>query len=212
MDIVYISIALVVAYLLGAVPTAVWVGKRFYNKDVRQFGSGNAGATNTFRVLGKRAGIAVLFFDVLKGWSATSLANCLLNTGIISSSELLYFQLLYGITAVVGHIFPIYVGFKGGKGVATLLGVVLAIYLQVALLSIGIFLIVFLVWHYVSLGSMLAALSYPLLMFIPEFRPENPVLNIVGFVLCILVIWTHRENIQRLRMGSESKIYLFKRK
>ncbi|MEM9982657.1 MAG: glycerol-3-phosphate 1-O-acyltransferase PlsY, partial [Bacteroidota bacterium] len=209
MNILWIILAGVVAYLIGAIPTAVWYGQYFHTTDVRQYGSGNAGATNTFRVLGKKAGSIVLLIDAFKGWAAASLANLLLIQGFIMLENLLYFQLLYGIVAVLGHIFPVYVGFKGGKGVATLLGMVLAIYLQVALLSLAIFIIVLVVSHYVSLSSMTAALAFPLLMFIPFFRPENNTLILVGFILCGLVIWTHRRNIQRLLSGNEGKIYLF---
>ncbi|MGD1843370.1 MAG: glycerol-3-phosphate 1-O-acyltransferase PlsY [Thermonemataceae bacterium] len=212
MNILWIMLAGVVAYLIGAIPTAVWYGQYFHATDVRKYGSGNAGATNTFRVLGKKAGSIVLLIDAFKGWAAASLANLLLIQEFIIPVHLLYFQLLYGIIAVLGHIFPIYVGFKGGKGVATLLGMVLAIYLQVALLSLAVFIIVLVVSHYVSLSSMTASLAFPLLMFIPFFRPENNTLIIVGFILCGLVIWTHRRNIQRLLNGNEGKIYLFGKK
>ena len=208
----YTFFCVLAAYLLGAIPTAVWYGQRFHGTDVRQHGSGNAGATNTFRVLGKKAGAIVLLFDALKGWAATSLAFVLLWQGWIAAETLLYYQLGLGIVAVLGHIFPVYVGFKGGKGVATLLGMLLAIYLKVALLAFLVFVVMLLLSNYVSLSSMTAAVAFPLFMFVPGLHPEHPVLIVVAFVLCILVIWTHRANIKRLLAGNESKIYLFKKK
>mgnify|MGYP001795349795 CR=1 FL=1 len=127
MTIVYIGCAILLAYLLGSIPSAVWYGQRMYGIDVRQYGSGNAGATNTFRVLGKRAGIIVLLLDMLKGAAATSLARVLLQQDIIPADRLVEFQLLLGIVAVAGHIFPVFTKFDGGKGVATLSGMVLII-------------------------------------------------------------------------------------
>ena len=128
MDTLAVIIAGIAAYLMGSVPTAVWLGKYFYGKDVRNFGSGNAGATNTFRVLGKKAGIFVLFFDVLKGFLATYLAVVLLEQDHIVKDDLIYYEIAYGILAVIGHIFPIYANFKGGKGVATIRGLVRALH------------------------------------------------------------------------------------
>src|SRR5687768_13215686 len=122
---------LLFAYLLGSIPSAVWIGKRFYGIDVREFGSGNAGATNTFRVLGKKAGIPVLLIDIFKGWLAVQLAY--LSSYRIDSVEFVNLELVLGIAALIGHIFPVYVGFRGGKGIATLLGVVIGVHPYAAL-------------------------------------------------------------------------------
>ncbi len=207
MEILLIIGLLAAAYLIGAIPTAVWVGQRFYGVDVREHGSKNAGATNTFRVLGKKPGTFVLLFDVLKGWAATSLASVLVQVNVISADDLIYYQMAMGILAVIGHVFPVYVGFKGGKGVATLLGMVLAIQPQAALICIGIFIIVLLLFKYVSLGSMLGAVAFPLLLLlIPRFQPDKPALTIFGFLLAALVVYTHRKNIGRLLNGAESKV------
>ncbi|MBA9076209.1 MULTISPECIES: glycerol-3-phosphate 1-O-acyltransferase PlsY [Rufibacter] len=200
------------AYLIGAVPTAVWVGKKFYGIDVRQHGSGNAGATNTFRVLGKKPGALVMAVDIFKGWAATSLAYLLVQWGAVTPDQLILFKIILGAVAVVGHIFPVYVGFKGGKGVATLMGMVLGVHLTAALICLGIFLVVLLITHYVSLSSMTAAVCFPLLLLLPSFRPEEPMLFVFAILIALMVIWTHRKNITRLLQGVESKIYLFGKK
>jgi glycerol-3-phosphate acyltransferase PlsY len=214
MDILIIALFFVAAYLIGAIPTAVWVGQKFFGIDVRQHGSGNAGATNTFRVLGKKPGTFVLLFDVLKGWAATSLAGVLLMLDVIPPDKLILFKLIMGVLAVLGHIFPVYVGFKGGKGVATLMGMVLAVHLPAALICLGIFIVVLLISKYVSLGSMIAAIAFPLLLLLPRFYPEEPLLLVFGVLLSIMVVFTHKKNINRLLQGQESKanIHLFQRK
>jgi len=150
---------LVIAYLLGSFPTAVWIGKIFYNTDVRDHGSGNAGATNTFRVLGKTAGIPVLLLDAFKGWLAVMLPLWYLSA---PDSPVLFenFRVLCGAAAVFGHIFPVFAGFRGGKGIATLLGVSIGMQPVAALFCIGLFLLVLLLTHYVSLGSILASMFY----------------------------------------------------
>ncbi|MDX1904773.1 MAG: glycerol-3-phosphate 1-O-acyltransferase PlsY [Thermonemataceae bacterium] len=213
MDTLMIILSGIVAYFLGSVPTAVWVGRFFYGKDVRNYGSGNAGATNTFRVLGKKAGIFVLFFDVLKGYAATNLPLFLIERDHIVKDDFIYYQIAFGILAIIGHIYPIFANFRGGKGVATILGMVIALHPQVALLSILVFLLILIATHYVSLGSIVAGFSFPIfLMIIPVFRQNNPTLVIFSGILACLLVYTHRENIKRLLSGSESKIYLFKRK
>src|ERR1700740_2919718 len=139
------------AYVLGSIPTAVWIGKLFYGIDVREFGSGNAGATNTFRVLGKKAGIPVLIIDILKGFGAVCLAH--FGNYSVGAPEFINFQIALGVSSLLGHIFPILAGFRGGKGVATLLGVVLAVQPGAASLALVVFLIVLLSFNYVSLAS-----------------------------------------------------------
>lgn len=202
-----ISVALA-AYLTGAIPSAVWLGKSFFGVDVREHGSGNAGATNTFRVLGKKAGIIVMAADILKGSLATSYALILLNLSIIHPDNIVFYKLVLGVIAVLGHIFPVYVNFKGGKGVATLLGMVLAIHLEAALICVLVFLVVFLISKYVSLGSMIAALAFPILLLLPRFSPDEPILIFFGFVLFLLVVLTHQKNIKRILNGEESKMQI----
>jgi acyl phosphate:glycerol-3-phosphate acyltransferase len=207
MDILIIAILFLVAYLIGSISTAVWLGKWYYGIDIRQHGSGNSGATNTFRVLGKKPGTIVMLIDILKGWAATSLAGLLIVFEAIPDHHpIIYYQLAMGMLAVVGHIFPVYERFKGGKGVATLLGMMLAIQPEVALVCIVIFIIVLFISKYVSLGSMIAALAFPMLLLLhPRFHPDNPVLIIFGFILFALVVITHRKNINRIIAGEESK-------
>jgi glycerol-3-phosphate acyltransferase PlsY len=206
LDIFYIALASFLAYFIGAIPSAVWIGRIFYGKDVREYGSGNAGATNTFRVLGKKAGIIVMLIDVLKGLIATSLASWMVTKGIVSIDDLLlykivFYKLIFGSLAVLGHIFPIYVGFRGGKGVATLLGMMLAVNWVITTICVGIFILVLLLSKYVSLGSLLATLSFPLLLLLPYFRPDDPVLIVFGFLMFIIVAITHQKNIQKLIYG-----------
>lgn len=208
MEAVYIVLGIIAAYLLGSVPTAVWFGIGVYNTDVRKHGSGNAGATNTFRVLGVKAGIIVMAIDIFKGWASASLANILYNQDIISQDYLITMQLVFGITAVIGHILPIYINFKGGKGVATLLGMGLCIHPLAALICIGVFLIVLLTSKYVSLGSIIAALSFPLILLLPELNPQEPILIIFGFIFFAIVVLTHQKNIRRIMSGVENKASL----
>ncbi|TAE72492.1 MAG: glycerol-3-phosphate 1-O-acyltransferase [Bacteroidetes bacterium] len=218
MDIFYLFCAGLLAYLIGSVPTAVWVGLNFYGKDVRDYGSGNAGATNTFRVLGKKAGIIVMLVDVLKGFVATELAFWLIRVAhlvVIDDlllSKIIFYKLIFGCLAVLGHIFPIYVGFRGGKGVATLLGMMLAVDWKITLICVGIFIVVLLLSKYVSLGSLLATLAFPLLLLIPYFKPEDSVLIVFGFLMFIIVAITHQKNIQKLITGQENKAKIFKKK
>ncbi len=203
-----IILLLVTSYLLGSIPTAVWVSKKFYNIDVREHGSGNAGATNTFRVLGKQAGIPVLLLDVLKGFLAVSLVVLQDDYTYLQSSPYTNLQLSFGFGAVLGHIFPIFAGFRGGKGIATLLGIVLAVHTPAALCALGLFVIILITTKYVSLGSMLAGIAFPLfVMFV--FEKDVASLNIFSSVVAILIVVTHQKNIQRLMSKSENKTYLF---
>jgi glycerol-3-phosphate acyltransferase PlsY len=196
-------IAIVIAYLMGSIPTAVWIGKIFYGIDVREYGSGNAGATNTFRVLGKKAGIPVLIIDILKGFFAVKLSY-LFGGDILSHNQLINFQLTLGLAALLGHIFPIYVGFRGGKGIATLLGIMIAIHYQAALISAVIFIIIFLASKYVSLSSMIAAFTFPFVIIL-IFKENTPSLVLFSFFIAILVLLTHQKNIERLLRKEENK-------
>ncbi len=208
MEIVFIITGLLIAYLLGSIPTAVWYGISTHNIDVREHGSGNAGATNTFRVLGKKAGWIVMSIDVLKGFIASMIPLLALYFGIsFTEAKEVNIQLICGMGAVLGHIFPLYANFKGGKGVATLLGMILAINIWAALVCIGVFLVVFLISKYVSLGSMLAGLVFPLLLLTHQFHQYSPSKTLIGFafVLSGLLVFTHRKNIKRLIDGEENK-------
>lgn len=204
---IFISLG-ILAYLIGSIPTALWYGQYFHQIDVREFGSKNAGATNTFRVLGKKAGTIVFLIDVLKGFLATSLASFLFDFDKIYNYEIAEFKILFGILAIIGHLYPVFANFRGGKGVASSLGLGFCMFPEVALICLGIFTIVLAFSHYVSLGSILATLAFPLLMLTKWFRPDDYLLIIFGFVAFGLVLYTHRKNIVRLINGNENKIYL----
>ncbi len=210
---IYSVCALLLAYLLGSVPSAVWIGKSFYGIDVREYGSGNAGATNTFRVLGKKAGIPVMLIDILKGWLATNLAFFigLSVTGPHHSVQFVNYQLALGITAVMGHLFPVFAGFRGGKGIATLTGMILAVHVQASLVCILVFLIVLLITRYVSLSSIAAGFTFPL-STIFVFHVSIRSIIVYGMCICVLILVTHQKNIERLMKGKESKVNLFKKK
>ncbi len=203
-------VVIVVAYLLGSIPTSVWVGKRFYGIDIREHGSKNAGATNTIRVLGWKAGLPVFIIDGLKG--SISALLVIFTSLIPGTNTYVAFQLALGFAALLGHIFPIFAKFKGGKGVATLLGVVIAISPIPALLCFVIFVIVLLLFKYVSVGSIIAGICYPLMIFF-IFTAEPVSLKIASIVMSVALIVTHKKNIKRLINGEESKAsFLFKAK
>jgi glycerol-3-phosphate acyltransferase PlsY len=207
----YINVlTLIGAYLLGAIPSAVWIGQAFYGIDVRQFGSGNAGASNTFRILGKKAGIPVLIMDILKGWSAVNLVY-LIGNYQPDTEQFINFQVSCGIASLIGHIFPIYVGFRGGKGVATLLGIITAIHPYTALICMAVFLIVFFSTRIISISSMLAGITFPFVMLL-MFKPAFMILKIFSVSVAIMVVITHKKNIGRLIRGEEFKVKLFKKK
>ncbi|MFC0184647.1 acyl-phosphate glycerol-3-phosphate acyltransferase [Pseudarcicella hirudinis] len=197
----------VIAYLLGSIPTALWYGEAYFGLDIRKHGSGNAGATNTFRVLGKRAGTIVLLIDAIKGWIATSIAMMLYYSHLIDWNDCETLKLIFGFAAVLGHVFPAFSNFKGGKGVATLLGMVMSVHAEAALVCMVIFFLVFLASNYVSLGSIIASLAFPVLLVLKTFGNENDLNIIFGFALFLMVAVTHRKNIVRLLKGEESRIY-----
>ena len=193
------------AYLTGAFPSAVWLGRTFFNTDVREYGSGNAGATNTFRVLGKGAGIPVLFMDIFKGWIAVNYVWLISDVSTFSDELFFENQLAFGIAAVIGHLFPIYTGFRGGKGIATMLGLLIAIDPYAALFSMSVFIIVLFISRYVSLASMIASLAFP--FFVMFFlKSTNDPLNLFAIFVPILSLITHQKNIERLLKGEETKV------
>ena len=198
----------VIGYLLGSIPTAVWVGKRFYGIDVREHGSKNAGATNTFRVLGKKPGKIVLLIDVLKGLLAV-LAPQLLYPEL-NYETLVHLKIIAAVTVILGHVFPLFAGFKGGKGVATALGVIIAIHPLTACICLGIFLAVFLTFNYVSLGAIITSVFFPIVLIF-VFHEKSFPLIIFSIVLGSAVVITHKKNIVRLMNGTENKMYLKKK-
>jgi glycerol-3-phosphate acyltransferase PlsY len=203
------AVLVIFAYLLGSIPSAVWIGKRFYNIDVRDHGSGNAGATNTLRVLGTKAGIPVLIIDAFKGYLAVLLA--LLSEYTSGSIPFINFQLILGAAALLGHIFPVFASFRGGKGIATLLGITVAVSPVAAIISIVVFLFVFILFSYVSLGSIIASIIYPVsVIFI--LKITAPSLIIFSILVAVLVVLTHKKNIERLLKNEEPKVKLFKPK
>ncbi len=200
-----IAIGVVLAYLLGSLPSSVWVGQAYHGIDIRDYGSGNAGATNTFRVLGRKAGILVMAMDVFKGLTAVTLATVWMQLGFVPETQIILVKLIFGISAVLGHIFPIYVGFRGGKGVATLLGMVLGINPLAAAICVAVFMIVLLLTRYVSMSSILGTLSFPLTLLLTDIQPNDQILVVFGFFFSIAVIFTHKKNILRILNGTENK-------
>jgi glycerol-3-phosphate acyltransferase PlsY len=198
-----------IAYVLGSIPTTVWVGKVRYGVDVREHGSKNAGATNTFRVLGKKPGIVVLSVDIIKGATAVLLPFVMYHYEW-GTNELIHIQLIAAIMAVFGHVFPLFAGFRGGKGVATSLGVIVGLHPFSALVCIGVFLIVFMVSRFVSLGAMTSALLFPFLVSF-VFKTDSVWLIVFSIVLSLAVIIAHRKNINRLIHGEENKMNLFRK-
>jgi glycerol-3-phosphate acyltransferase PlsY len=204
-----LAILVVMAYLIGSIPTAVWVSKRVYGIDIREHGSGNAGATNTFRILGSKAGSAVMFVDMLKGFLAVKLS--LLSVFPWHSEAITNLQILLGLAAVLGHIFPIWADFRGGKGIATLFGMILSIQPLVAISLICIFLGMLFLTRYVSLSSISASVAFPVLILFIFKEPEISY-KLFAIATACLVVLTHYKNISRLLHGNESKVPLFKRR
>jgi acyl phosphate:glycerol-3-phosphate acyltransferase len=205
MNIYYCLIAVAVAYLLGSIPTAVWIGKAFHGIDVREHGSGNAGTTNTIRVLGWKTGIPVLIIDMAKGWLAAMLP-VFLKIAPPESAQLTNLQILTGVTAIFGHIFPLYAGFRGGKGVATVAGAMLAIHPFLTLACFGVFLIVLLLTGIVSVSSMSMGIAFPVLLF-TMFHTSSLIFKIFSVFVAAALIFTHRNNIKRLLKGEEKKLF-----
>jgi acyl phosphate:glycerol-3-phosphate acyltransferase len=210
MNILYLVPALLLAYLLGSIPAAVWIGKRFHKIDVREHGSGNAGTTNVIRVLGWKTGIPVLLIDVAKGWLAAMLPVFFGLAGHGSGLET-NLKILTGVIAIIGHIFPLFAGFRGGKGVATVFGVLLALMPLLTISSMGVFLIIFLATGIVSVSSILAGLSFPILLFL-VFDTPSVVFKIFSVLVAIALLITHKKNIGRLIRGEESRLIHWRKK
>lgn len=201
---------IVIAYLIGSVPTSVWVSKAFFGVDIRDYGSGNAGATNTFRVLGSRWGTFVMVIDVLKGLAATSLYLLLpYYVGQENEWDRTNLMVGLGLAAVLGHIFPIWADFRGGKGVASLFGMVLAIQPIVAVCCVGVFLLVLYLTRFVSLSSILASIAFAVFILV-IFNEKEPLYRAFAIAVALMVLLTHQKNIGRLLRGSESKVPILK--
>ncbi|MDN6161325.1 MAG: glycerol-3-phosphate 1-O-acyltransferase PlsY [Atopostipes sp.] len=188
-----ILIQIILAYLLGSIPSGVWLGKILYNKDIRDYGSGNTGATNTFRIIGVKAGVLALIFDVLKGLVAT-LIPIYLGTTI--------HPIFIGLFAILGHVFSLYINFQGGKAVATSAGVLLAIHPIYLISAVFIFLIILFVTSTVSIASILASI----LAAIASIFLQDSIFSIVVWLITLGIIYLHRENIDRIKKGVESRV------
>lgn len=192
-----------IAYILGSIPSAVWVGKWFYNIDIRTKGSGSAGATNTIRVLGLKAGIPVLFFDAFKGWFAVYVGT-ISNISLHSEYNAIFLVTL-SFAAVIGHVFPLFAGFRGGKGVATLLGIAIALFPYEIMILVGIFILVFILFKYVSLASIIASVCFPFVSFYIVGTTEIAYI-VFAIIVALFVPLTHIKNIKRLCRGEEKKM------
>jgi len=207
MDSALIIIGIIISYLIGSFSTAVFIGRWFHGIDVREHGSGNAGATNTVRVLGVKTGLTVLLIDVFKGWLAVTLPGLFVPE--VTGEAGAYIKLAFALAVVLGHIFPIYTSFKGGKGVATLLGVGLALFPAASLIVLGWFILMLVLFRYVSLGSVTGAILFPLIVnfILPGPPPATPFI-LLSIIVGIAVPLTHIKNIKRLLRGEENKFRL----
>src|SRR3954468_24905648 len=195
---------IILAYLIGSIPTSVWVSRRFFGIDIRDYGSGNAGATNTYRVLGAKWGTLVMIVDMLKGIAATSL-YILLPHYMHDEWDRTNLMVGLGLAAVVGHIFPLWAGFRGGKGVATLFGMIVAIQPLVAVCCVGVFMLVLYLTRFVSLSSILASVAFAVfILYI--FDAKETLYRGFAIAVALMVVLTHQKNITRLLRGSENKV------
>jgi glycerol-3-phosphate acyltransferase PlsY len=211
-----VTIIAVLSYLVGSIPTSIIVARWRRGIDIRQHGSGNAGGTNVIRVLGWRMGVFVILMDMAKGLFATIVVARLMYgpipfTNLTPFDDFTVVQIIAGCAAILGHVWTVFAGFRGGKGIATAAGMLLGVAPIEVAVSFGVFALVFLITHYVSLGSLSAAVAFPLTMFFREnvFMAEVPGYNTLIFFslgISVLIIYTHRANIRRLLRGTENKI------
>jgi len=199
---------IIFAYLIGSIPTAVWVSQYFFDFDIRDYGSGNAGATNVYRILGIRWGTLVMAIDMIKAIIAVKLVF-LLPFAFESELYLVNMQIGLGLAAVLGHIFPLWANFRGGKGVASIFGMVLGIQPNVALCCVGIFVLVLFLTRWVSLSSILAGIAFPVFILLIFNEPEH-LYRIFAVTVALLVLLTHQKNIGRIFRGCESKMPILK--
>lgn len=192
-----ILLPVILAYLLGSIPSALWIGKIFYKTDIRTKGSGNLGATNTFRTLGLKAGMVVTVLDVLKGTAAT-LIPLYIDTNV--------HPLVFGVIAVIGHMFPIFAKFKGGKAVATSGGILLGYQWPLFIVAVAVLLIALKITKMVSLSSIILAVVAVLYTLIYALNTGDYPFLIVIIILASFIIYRHRANISRIRAGTEPKV------
>ena len=192
----------ILTYLLGSIPTSYWVGKYLFNIDIREHGSGNAGATNSMRVMGAQVAIPVLIVDVAKAFAATKLALFIPD---ISAGQVLHFKVVFGLVAVIGHIFPVFAQFKGGKGIASLTGVIFGISPIAAVFCLAVFIVVVTLSKMVSLGSIITSIALP---FIYLFALNKDDVFLIGFsfAVILIVLVTHFDNIKRILAGEENTL------
>lgn len=208
--IISIIVLAICAYLLGSIPSAVWIGKKYYGIDIREYGSKNAGTTNILRVLGRRAALPVFVIDFLKGFLAVTLSNLIAYDAEVHPNLIYDVKIGLVFAAVLGHIFPLFAGFRGGKGVATMAGAILGIYPPAMILCLTVWFVSLMITHYVSFSSMLAGIMFPVFIMIsPETNRSIPLI-IFSLIVAVLLVFTHRKNIRRLLDGEESKIYLWR--
>lgn len=207
--VIYLFVLALISYLAGSIPSSVWAGRMFHGIDIREHGSGNAGATNTIRVLGWKTGVPVLVFDLAKGWLAASLP-VFLSAAPPGSQQMTALQIACGLAAIIGHVFPVFAGFRGGKGVATTFGMLLALHPLLTLSCAGIFLVVLLISNYVSLSSMAAGIMFPVLLM-TVFHTPSLLLKVFSVLIAIALVITHKKNIGRLIRGEEKKFIKWKK-
>jgi acyl phosphate:glycerol-3-phosphate acyltransferase len=199
---------IITAYLIGSIPTALLISRHFFGVDIREYGSGNMGATNTFRVLGSKFGTIVMIGDMLKGILAVALYN-LLPYYLTNELERTNLMIGLGLAAVAGHIYPIWAQFRGGKGVATLFGMLLAIQPVVAASCVGVFLLVLFLTRYVSLSSILAGVALPICV-LWIYNEKEVFYRVFAVAVAALVVLTHQKNISRLLKGNENRVPILK--
>jgi glycerol-3-phosphate acyltransferase PlsY len=202
------ALSIIIAYLIGSIPTALIISKKYFDIDIREYGSGNMGATNTFRVLGSRFGTIVMIADILKGILAVALYNFFPHY-LHNELDRTNFMIGLGLAAVVGHIFPIWANFRGGKGVATLFGMLLAIQPMVAVSCVGVFLSVLYLTRYISLSSILAGVALPICV-LWIYNEKEVFYRVFAVAVAGLVVLTHQKNISRLLKGNESQVPILK--
>ena len=199
---------IVFAYFIGSIPTALIVSKLFFHIDIRDYGSGNMGATNTFRVLGSKYGTVVMIFDILKGVAAVALYN-FLPQYLHDEWARTNLMVGLGLAAVLGHIFPIFAQFRGGKGVATLFGMILTVQPVIAGSCVGVFLLVLYLTRYVSLSSIVAGIALPICV-LWIWNDDVVLYRIFAILVAAMIILTHQKNIVKILRGSESRVPIFK--
>lgn len=215
-----LAVVILISYLIGSIPSSLWVGKIFKSVDIREHGSGNAGATNTFRILGWKPGIIVLAIDFMKGFACSYWVSTLawhIASGPISVIPNWdvdpFLKIACGVVAVAGHMFPIYANFEGGKGMAAAAGMLFGIEPVSVAIAFAVFLVVMLTTRYVSLASLVAAFIYPLTLIMLRYVFKLPIdgsILIFGTIIGIGIITKHRGNIKRLLAGTENKVGSFK--